>query len=202
MAVTLFRNNERTVPYRFQAATLADAEARMAQLGPRDAEGNHSAAVEFQANITDGLSVGLVPGQTVQVPELSAWMATAQIVSATLRYQVVFTFPEWTNVATLSGPVQAEWTRYTAALWRHERGHVQSMAPVLECYRRQYEQLRIAAQGPTAQAAEAAAQQNLRAQVQELYNMLTCQTGENIRTYDRTTNHGRTQGAQLNTRIR
>lgn len=205
MAVTLFRNNERTDYYHFQAATLADAEARMSQLGPHDAEGNHAAAFDVRANIMDGLSVGPVAGQTttLQVPgSPPAWMATAQIVSATLRYQVVYTFPDWTDVAARSTAVQAEWTRYTAALWQHERGHAQSMTPVLDDYRGQFERLRISAQGSSGQAAETAAQRELRTQVQEVYNLLTGAAQDNIRAYDRRTNHGRGQGARLNTRIR
>lgn len=201
MSVVLFRNNERTASYPFQAASLADAEACMQRLGPRDAEGYHAAAFDILANITDNLGIGPVQGQTVQVRQSPGWVAQAQIVSAVLRYQVVYTFPDWTNVRSLNARIQAEWTRYTNALWTHERGHTQDVTPLLPQYRQQFEELRIGGEGRSGQEAEATARQNLHQQVQEIYNQLTAAVSNRIRDYDRRTNHGRTQGAQLNTRI-
>ncbi len=201
MAVVLFHQNDSRNDYSFTAASLAAAEAAMLAQGPHDAEGRHAGACYLQAEIFPGLQIQNVPEQTMQVPELQAWMSAAFISNGTLRYWAVIVMPTWTNVASMSRAVQTEWTRFTGALLRHEQGHVQRVLPTLEIYRLQFQNLRIAAQGPNRAAAEQAARQDLRTQVQEVFGLLRGASEERIRQYDRQTNHGRNQGARLITRI-
>ncbi len=198
MSVTLVSLGERTDPYTFTARTLAEALRELMRRGPRDGDGHHAAYFDARADILNGLQTGIAPGSVTQIPGMG-WTATAEISSASLRYGFVFRFPQWSNVGSLSRPVQAEWRRYTRCLWVHERGHVRAAMPVLRRYLRQFQGLRIASTGPSGQQAEAAAQQELRGQVNEVYRLMSHDVQQASDRYDRTTRHGRTQGARLRT---
>lgn len=204
MAITLSSLGETTRNYSFTAATLEEAMQQMQRLGPRDGDGHHSASCDIQAGVSlQNLQISTVPGTAIQTPNVPAemsWSATAAITQATLEYRVIFLFPQWTNVGTLSRPVQNEWQRYTRCLWRHERGHIQAAMPVLRQYVRQYEGLRIGGAGRTRQAAEEAAQRDCRSQITNVFGLFAHDTQQASDRYDQRTRHGRTQGAQLRTR--
>jgi len=201
MAVTFVSLGQSTSYYRFSAPTLAGALQRMTTLGPSDGDGHHAADCDMRADIMHGLQTGIVPGSTVHSPEIG-WMSTAEISQASLRYGFVFRFPDWTNVARLTTPVQTEWARYTSCLWVHEQGHVATAMTVLQQFLTEYQNLRIGGAGSSAQAAEANAQRTLRTQVSEVFNRLAFRNQQASDRYDARTRHGRTQGAQLRTNLR
>jgi len=201
MAVNFASLGERTSYYRFSASTLARALQQMTRLGPSDGDGHHAADCDMRADIMQGLQTGIVSGTTQQSPEMG-WMATALISQASFRYGFVFRFPDWTNIARLTGPVRAEWARYTSCLWAHERGHVTTAMTVLRQFLAEFQNLRIAGSGASAQAAEADAQSNLRTQVSEVFDRLAFRNQQASDRYDARTRHGRTQGAQLRTTLR
>jgi predicted secreted Zn-dependent protease len=204
MAITLSSLGETTRNYSFTAGSLEEAVQQMQRLGPRDGDGHHSASCDIQAAISlQNLQISTVPGSAIEtpnVPEEMRWSATAAITQATLEYRVIFLFPQWTNVGTLSRPVQNEWRRYTGCLRTHERGHVRVAMPVLRQYVRQYERLRIGGAGRTRQAAEETAQRDCRSQITSVFSLFAHDTQQAGDRYDRRTRHGRTQGAQLRTR--
>jgi hypothetical protein len=201
MAVNLLSLGEQTNYYSFTAQSLAEALQRMLSLGPRDGDGHHSAGCDIRADIFPGLQTGIVPGSTVEIPNMG-WTATAHISQGTLRYGFVFRFPNWSNIGSLSRPIQAEWRRYTRCLWVHERGHVQVTMQVLRRFLQQFQNLRIAGMGQSGQAAENTAQSELQIQVREVYNLLAHENQRDSNRYDVRTRHGRTQGARLQTIIR
>jgi predicted secreted Zn-dependent protease len=204
MSITLSSLGESTRNYSFTAATLEEAVQQMSRLGPRDGDGHHSASCDIQAGVSlQNLQISIVPGTAMFTPNVPAefsWAATAAITQATLEYRVIFLFPQWTNVGNLSQPVQNEWRRYTGCLWRHERGHVRVAMPVLRRYVQQFQNLRITGSGQTRQSAEQIAQRDCRSQIADVYSLLARDTQEAGNRYDRSTRHGRTQGAQLRTR--
>ena len=123
--------------------------------------------------------------------------ATAHISVGILRYGFIFRFPKWTNVGTLSKPVQTEWNRYLRCLWVHERGHVQVTMPVLKKYLKEFQELRVVGLGSNIEKAEAAAREALLRKVQKFYQDLKTETQAESDMYDVVTRHGRTQGAEL-----
>lgn len=204
MAITLSSLGETTRNYSFTAASLEEAVQQMSRLGPRDGDGHHSASCDIQAAISlQNLQISIIPGSVVEVPEVPPairWIASAAITQATLEYRVIFLFPQWTNVGTLSRPVQSEWQRYTRALWTHERGHIRAAMPALRRYARYYQELRVPGTGPTRRAAEEAAPRECRSQISSVFGVFAHETQQASDAYDRRTRHGRTQGAQLRTR--
>jgi len=204
MSVTLVALGDQTNNYSFSAASLAAALQQMTRLGPSDGDGHHAAACDIQAMVLlQGLQIGIAAGsarEAAGAPAEYRWSATAQITQASLGYKAIFLFPRWTNVSSLSRPIQNEWQRYTGPLWQHERGHVRVAIPVLRRYIGQFERLRIAGAGRTRQAAEEAATRDFRAQIPEVFRLLGRDTQQAGNSYDRRTRHGRTQGAQLRTR--
>jgi hypothetical protein len=196
MTVNLVSEGERTDPYTFTAASLREALQRMAQLGDRDGDGNHSASIDIRADIFQNLQTGIISGSTTQIQGMG-WTSTALITQGSLRYGFIFRFPRWSNVGNLSRPIQSEWQRYTRCLWTHERGHAREAMPVLQQYLRQFQELRIASMGASSREAEEAAQRELRSHVTDVFSLLRHDNEESIRRYDRRTRHGRNQGAQL-----
>ena len=202
MSVSLVSLGESTSHYSFTANSLADALQQMLRLGPGDGDGNHAASCDVQASdILDGLQTGIVAGTTVQIPDMG-WTTTAYITQGFLRYRFVFRLPLWSNVSSLIRPIQAEWGRYNRCLMIHERGHTRAAMPVLRRYQRQFESLRIAQMGSSAREAEEAAQRELRSQAREVYGLLANDVQNASDRYDRSTRHGRTQGAELRTLMR
>ena len=201
MSVQLSSLGEQTQHYAFSATTLAQALQQMARLGPQDGDGHHAASCEIRGDIRQNLQTRIVSGATVQLPENMGWTATAEISQATLHYGFVFRFPQWSNVGGLARAIQTEWQRYTAALWRHERGHVRVSMPVVRTYHGSFQSLRIAATGNSGPTAEQAAERELRSQVQAVYNEMCYRVQEASNRYDGNTRHGRSQGAQLRTRV-
>ena len=202
MAITLVHLGNRTSYYSFAAANLTDAQSAMNRLGPRDGDGHHAASCDVQADIMTGLQTAVVSGSAQRIAQLGSWTATARISQGQLGYRAVYRYPRWTNIARLPRYVRAEWQRFMRCLRTHERGHVSAMMPLLREYLRTYRSLRIAGSGPTAAEAEAAAQRELRTQVQSLYDQLRFRGGQASQTYDRRTRHGRSQGARLRTGTR
>lgn len=200
MAVNLVSLEEHINYYTFTAGSLREALQRMAQLGDRDGDGNHAASIDIRADIFQNLQTGIVSGNTTQIQGMG-WTATALITQGSLRYGFIYRFPRWSNVGSLSQPIQSEWQRYTRCLWTHERGHAREAMPILRRYQQQFQDLRIAQLGPSAREAEEAAQRELRVQVREVFSLLRHDNEESIRRYDRQTRHGRNQGAQLRTSL-
>ena len=200
MTISLVSEGEQINYYTFTAGSLQEALRRMAQLGDRDGDGNHSASIDVRANILHNLQTGIVPGSTTQIQGMG-WTATALITQGSLRYGFIYRFPNWSNIGSLSRPIQSEWQRYTRCLWNHERGHARAAMPVFRQYLRRFQELRIASMGASSREAEEAAQRELRAQVTDVYNLLAHDNQETIRRYDIRTRHGRNQGAQLRTSI-
>ncbi len=196
MTVSLVSLGEQINYYTFTAGSLRDALQRMAQLGDRDGDGNHSASCEIQADIFQNLQPGILEGSATEIQGMG-WTATAVITQGSLRYGFIYRFPNWGNVGNIPRPMQSEWQRYTRCLWTHERGHAQAAMPILRRYQEQFQNLRIAQMGSSARVAGEAAQRELSAQVREVYNLLAHDTQESVRRYDIRTRHGRNQGAQL-----
>ncbi|MGE0712329.1 MAG: DUF922 domain-containing protein [Planctomycetota bacterium] len=195
MTVNLANLGTSRESYSFRAANLAEALRQLDRLGPKDGDGHHAAVVTYKADLMQSLRTKL---QARAVRQGRQYYAEAVIGQATLRYGFVFLMPAWSNVSSASRSAQAEWKRYLGCLETHERGHltcVQNLYP--EC-QAQLRALRIAGTGSSASAAESAAQTQLRAQAQSLFDYLVYQVQGSSDAYDRRTRHGRTQGAQLN----
>ncbi len=203
MGITLSLLGEETRYYTFNAGSLEEALQQMQRLGPRDGDGHHAASCDIQAAVLlPDLEISTVHGSVVEVPvlpEARRWSATASITQATLGYRVIFLFPRWVNVESLSRPVQNEWRRYMRCLLVHERGHVRVAMPVLRRYLGQYQGLRTAGEGRTSHAAEEAARRDLRGQIPGVFRLFAHDTQQASDRYDQRTRHGRTQGAQLRT---
>lgn len=197
MTVTLVHIADQTNYYRFWAQTLSDARFQMSRLGPSDSEGHHAARCLVQAGIMEGLQRGIVAGSTQQVPQLGNWTSTAYITQGELRYRAIYDYPRWMNIHVHPNYMIAEWRRFTGCLIAHERGHLRESLPLLREYRAQFEALRIASAGNSAQAAERAAKRELLAQIRELYSQLAFRCERANQAYDHRTRHGRTQAAQL-----
>jgi hypothetical protein len=200
MTVKLVFLGEQTNYYTFTAESLQEALQKMRQLGDRDGDGNHAASIDIRADIFQNLQTGIVPGSTYQIQGMG-WTATALITQGSLYYGFVYRFPYWSNVESLSKPIQSEWQRYTKCLWIHERGHADEAIPIFQRYQKQFQNLRIAQMGSSDKEAEEAAQKELRVQVREIFNLLSYEIKKSIISYDDKTCHGRTQGAKLKTSI-
>src|SRR4030043_1381277 len=94
MTVSLVSEGEQINYYTFTAGSLQEALRRMAQLGDRDGDGNHSASIDVRANILHNLQTGIVPGSTTQIQGIG-WTATALITQGPLGYGVLYRFPNW-----------------------------------------------------------------------------------------------------------
>lgn len=197
MTVNLVHIADQTNYYRFWAQTLSDAQQQMLRLGPSDSEGRHAARCLVQAGIIEGLQRGIVASSTQRVPQLSNWTSTAYITQGELRYRAIYDYPRWVNIHVHPNYMTAEWQRFSGCLIAHERGHLRESMPLLREYRSQFESLRIASSGTSAQAAENAAKRELLIQVRELYSQLAFRCERTNQTYDHRTRHGRNQGARL-----
>jgi len=171
----------------------------MTRLGPRDPEGHHAASCEMRADILNGLHPSIVSNSTGEAP---GWIATGQIGVGTLSFGFVLRFPQWSNIDSLSGPIRSEWDRFIRSLWIHERGHTDVTMSILGRFKEQFEALRVAAGGASAQAAMDEAESELRRQVKAVYDRLAFENQKASDLYDHEKRHGRTQGARLNIRIR
>ncbi len=197
VTVNLVHIADQTNYYRFWAQTLHDAQQQMRLLGPRDSEGRHAARCLVQAGIMENLQHGIVPGSTQRVPQLSNWTSTAHITRGELRYRAIYDYPRWVNIHVHPRYMIAEWQRFTGCLIAHERGHLRESIPLLREYKSQFESLRIASSGSSAQAAERAARRDLVIQIRELYSQLAFRCERTNQDYDHRTRHGRTQAARL-----
>jgi hypothetical protein len=197
MTVILLHLPDQTNHYRFWARTLREAQYQMEHFGPSDTDGRHAASCDVQAGIIEGLHRGIVPGSTQRIPELGSWTSTALITQGELRYRANYLYPQWVNAHLLPQHIQAEWRRFRSCIIAHERGHLRISMPLLEEYWGQFESLRIASSGSSANAAETAAKDELLAQVRELYAQLSFRCSQANQSYDLRSRHGRTQGAQL-----
>jgi len=202
MTVRFVSLGERTDHYTFTAGSLSEALEKMTRQGPRDGDGHHAASCDMRAEIMRDLHLGIVEGSAREAQGMPGWTATAHIDEGILRYGFVFRFPRWTNINSLPAPIQAEWRRYTRCLWNHERGHVQTTTPILYQYLRRFRNLQIMAHGGSRQEAEQTATNDLRDNVQDLYDQMAFRNQQANDEYDRRTRHGRNQGAQLHTDIR
>jgi predicted secreted Zn-dependent protease len=97
---------------------------------------------------------------------------------ATVRLQIVVSFPRWTHPQTATAAVAAAWARYARALARHEQGHV-------DFARAHYPAVVRAIKGATCATANAAAERQLN--VIRRHDV----------SYDAVTQHGATQGARF-----
>lgn len=203
MAITISSLGEVIRHYSFTAGSLEEALQQMQRLGPHDGDGHHAASCDIQAGVSlQDLEISIIPDSAVEVPNVPAemrWSASARITQATLEYRVIFRFPQWSNVESLSNPVQNEWRRYMQRLIRHERGHVQVAMPVLRRYLQQYEELVIGGAGRTRQTAGETARRDLRGQIPAVFSLFAHDTQQASDRYDQRNRHGRSQGAQLRT---
>lgn len=102
--------------------------------------------------------------------------SSCRLASAKVTVEVVVFFPRWTKPKAAPGPVVAAWRRYSLALAKHEKGHVdRAVAGVPAVVR--------AIKSSSCTRADAAA----RAQLDRI--------NESNQAYDARTGHGKTQGA-------
>ncbi|MFH0879677.1 MAG: DUF922 domain-containing protein [Lentisphaerota bacterium] len=200
--MVIFNRGDHILSYPITASNLAAAEQCMLRQGPRDADGRHAAMCHIGASIRPSLSLEITPGETQKSDALQVWLSKARIRHGVLHIWADIDFPMWGNVASLSRPVQAEWRRFTNCLDRHERGHWRSVRPILQQYRADFDRLNVPGQGDTAQAAEDNAMEQLNTNIDELEGSMISEIRGNIVEYDYRYDHGRRQGARLNTSIR
>jgi len=197
MSFRLVSSGENTRYYGFGAGSLRDTWNEIKRLGPLDDNGERFPAaadhkVELRNIRIDALATRTGSGGS------TAFSAEASITQGGLEYGFAFVFPLWRNVANLSSRVRAEWERFIGRLWVHERGHKTVAIPIIQQYHTQYENLRGQGVGSSSSAAEADAIDNLQAQLQPLMDQLTAALDQASASYDTSTRHGATQGAELN----
>lgn len=99
------------------------------------------------------------------------------------------TLPQWTAPEGVSESVRTEWERYLDALKNHELGHAQfALSTAGQLHRR------VATMGLDSDP------DNLKARVEQLVSETVRAFREREREYDRLTDHGLRQGAQLSFR--
>jgi predicted secreted Zn-dependent protease len=180
---------------------VRDAWNEIKRLGPPDNNGERFPAaadhkVELRNIRIDALATRTGGGGS---PSFSA---EASITQGGLEYGFAFVFPRWRNVDNLSRRVRGEWERFIGCLWVHERGHKPVAIPIIQQYQTQYENLRGQGAGGSSSAAETDALNDLQAQLQPLMDRLTAALDQVSASYDTSTRHGATQGAELNMNIR
>lgn len=102
--------------------------------------------------------------------------SNCRLSGATVTAEITVTFPRWTKPKTAPGPVVAAWRRYSLALAKHEKGHVDRAVAGVPVVLR-------AIKNSSCTRADAAA----RAQLNRI--------NESNKAYDARTGHGKTQGA-------
>jgi predicted secreted Zn-dependent protease len=104
--------------------------------------------------------------------------ASCRLAKAVVKLRVIVSFPRWTRPQAASAALAANWARYSRSLARHEQGHVDYAVA-------RYPAVVRAIKSATCTTANEAAQAQLT----------------RIRThdvsYDRSTQHGATQGARF-----
>ncbi len=102
------------------------------------------------------------------------------------RSFIQITLPKWTRSTNAAPAVAQAWDNYVTALVRHERGHGQmAIAAAAEMHKR-------------VKAVRADANcEALKSRINGLCQQVIAEHKQHELTYDKTTNHGQTQGARL-----
>lgn len=105
-----------------------------------------------------------------------------------LDVDILYTMPRWENKASADPDLQNRWDSWYRALDRHERNH--------GAYAEKgYDDILKGWQG----IGTSNNCQDIRNKVVQIYNSISARVKQENADYDRTTNHGRTEGASYNT---
>lgn len=190
MAIEIVSLGEETKEYSFSARSLTEALEKMRRHGPEGRFGRCSIDVQYRSF---DVNVEVVEGSSP-----SSWSAIASFSRGTIQYQITYLVPRWRNIGLLPFSIQTEWNRFMECLWIHERGHPSEEIPILEEYKRRFEELRCVGTGRSHREAAEAAGREIADQRMRLIEEIGRKREEARNRYDFETHHGEIQGVYLN----
>ena len=130
------------------------------------------------------------------------YVAKTEVKSATVEVNTNTHGPDWVDKSKATQPAQQEWNRFSGALNTHEGNHESTMVAGAQSADAQIPGTQGNGVGNTPDEAVANASQDAQNQVDQTVQQEAQNADQQNQQYDQKTNHGATEGAVLNTKVK
>ncbi len=197
MGVSAKRGSSKTITYTLTGKTLAELVKEIEKKGPVDPNESKRYAGKCRGRLDLKLEAKdldyAVSGSGGRV-EAEVWLKSGSVAAS-----CEITLPKLASDKPLSADAKKEWTRFAAAVQKHEEGHFDAYFAEAQALAKELDGFRAKGSGATEKAAKAAAAQALLADLKAKYGgtVLDDRMKASAKAYDAKTKHGETQGASL-----
>jgi predicted secreted Zn-dependent protease len=201
MAVTAKKGKVGSETYKIGGDTLSALVDEMKKKGPVDP----NESKRYSGKCFGKLSIDLPKGSSVTLKTLSEGPAfeLEATLNGTVSVDCTITLPALASDKKLSPAAKKEWTRFLAAVDKHENGHVEAYLDIAKDVAKKLGELKVTGKGPDKKSAATAAIQDIQAKVIALYGgtQLDDLMKASAKAYDAQNKHGESQGAALDGKI-
>jgi predicted secreted Zn-dependent protease len=201
MGMTARRGSTTRRTYAVRGATLAEIERDMKAKGPRDPNDGKRYSGSCLGRLD--LALGANDFEFATTPNVTPVAVTATLKGGTVSSPCTITTPLLRTATSLSSAAKREWERFLVAVNRHEDGHADAMYDEAVSLCRELNAMSAQGSGRDERSARRAANAALVQKISAAYGgaVLNTRVKDNISAYDRSTRHGESQGAVLDTGI-